>query len=72
MLFFPRVILCTFLLFLLIYGGLGVEVLGLGFSVDGLFWGRGSLYKHRRINRGKNFASDIEGRGHSWLNLGKN
>ena len=45
--FFPRVILYTFFSFLLIYGGVGVGVLGLGswigflglgFSVDG-FWG---------------------------------
>ena len=27
---FPRLILCTFFSFLLIYGGLGVKVLGLG------------------------------------------
>ena len=45
--FFPRVILCNFFLFWLIYGGLGFGVfglgsyigfLGLGFSVDGV-WG---------------------------------
>ena len=45
--FFPRVILYNFLLFWLIYGGLGFGVLGLGsymgflglgFSVDGV-WG---------------------------------
>ena len=54
--YFPRFILYTCFLLLLIYGDLEVAVSGLGFSVDGVlgllceviwgFWGSGSLYKH--------------------------
>ena len=68
---FSKAILLTFFSILLVYGRLGlvtwVGFLGLGFSVDGVrglwcgafgvYWGEGSLYKHRRINLGKCFAS---------------
>ena len=39
-LYFPQGIICTFFSFFLIYGGLGVGVLGLGFLND-FFLGRG-------------------------------
>ena len=53
--FFPRVILYYFFLFLLIYGGLGFGASGVGPSG---FLGLGSLYKHKRISLGKKWCKN--------------